>query len=113
MSDGGGEHVDDLIRMLTDHQVDLQAFIMSSLGNYSDTLDVLQLTNIALWKKAEKFRPGAAFLPWALKVAKYEILAFLRKRRRDRHTFSPELVELMVDVAAERAAELPVRSSAF
>ena len=113
MSEGGGEHVDDFIRMLTDHQVDLQAFIMSSLGNYSDTLDVLQLTNIALWKKADKFRPGAAFLPWALKVAKFEILAFLRVRRRDRHTFSPELVELMVDVAAERSQELQVRSSAL
>jgi RNA polymerase sigma-70 factor (ECF subfamily) len=113
MSEGGGEQVDDFIRMLTDHQVDLQAFIMSSLGNYSDTLDVLQLTNIALWKKADKFRPGAAFLPWALKVAKYEILGFLRMRRRDRHTFSPELVELMVDVASDRSAELPMRSSAL
>lgn len=113
MSDQNDRHLDDFIRMLTEHQVDLQAFIMSSLGNYSDTQDVLQLTNIALWKKASTFRSGAPFLPWALKVAKYEILAFIRKRRRDRHTFSPELVELMVDVAVQRGPELPKRSSAL
>lgn len=113
MSNSDQRHIDDFIRMLTDHQVDLQAFIMSSLGNYSDMMDVLQLTNIALWKKASQFRPGAKFLPWALKVAKYEILAFMRVRRRDRHTFSPEVVELMIDVAVERAQETTARSDAL
>jgi RNA polymerase sigma-70 factor (ECF subfamily) len=113
MSERGEQHIDDFIRMLTDHQVDLQAFIMSALGNYSDTLDVLQLTNIALWKKASQFRPGASFLPWGLKVAKYEILAFMRIRRRDRHTFSPDVVELMVDMAVERSQDVSVRSRAL
>src|SRR3954471_11947014 len=109
MDQGGEQHIDKFICMLTDHQVDLQAFIMSSLGNYSDTLDVLQLTNIALWKKSAQFTPGANFLPWALKVAKFELLAFMRLRRRDRHTFSLELVELMADVAIERSSETTAR----
>ena len=113
MSKSGEQGLDAFIRMLTDHQVDLQAFIMSSLGNYSDTMDVLQLTNIALWKKAAQFRPDAKFLPWALKVAKYEILAFMRVRRRDRHTFSPEIVELMIDVAVERSQDTSTRSNAL
>ena len=113
MSQSGEQGLDAFIRMLTDHQVELQAFIMSSLGNYSDTMDVLQLTNIALWKKAAQFRPDATFLPWALKVAKYEILAFMRVRRRDRHTFSPEVVELMVDMAVERSQDVTARSRAL
>jgi len=104
---------DQFICLLTEHQVDLQAFIMSSLGNYSDTLDVLQLTNLALWKKASQFLPDAKFLPWALNVAKFEILAFMRARRRDRHTFSPELVELMVDVASRRSPEVSARGRAL
>lgn len=113
MDQGGEQHIDEFICMLTDHQVELQAFIMSSLGNYSDTLDVLQLTNVALWKKATQFQPGARFLPWALKVAKFELLAFMRVRRRDRHTFSPEVVELMADVAAEGAEEISTRCHAL
>lgn len=113
MKENGDQPLDQFIRMLTEHQVDLQAFIMSSLGNYADTLDVLQLTNLALWKKAGKFRPDAKFLPWGLSVAKFEILAFMRARSRDRHTFSPELVELMVDVATERSPEVTARSQAL
>ena len=113
MDRSGDLHTDAFIRMLTDHQVDLQAFIMSSLGNYPDTLDVLQLTNIALWKKAAQFQPGAPFLPWALTVAKFEVLAFMRVRRRDRHTFNSEVVELMVDVAAERSGEATARGQAL
>src|SRR5882757_955755 len=103
----------EFIGMLTDHQVDLLAFILSSLGDYSDTLDVLQRTNIVLWQKAALFRRGAPFLPWALKIAKFEILAFMRQRRRDRHVFCPEVVELMVDTAIERSGELSPRSDAL
>ncbi len=99
--------------MLTNHQVDLQAFILSSLGDYVDTLDVLQRTNVVLWKKASQFRPEAPFLPWALKIAKYEILAFVRARRRDRHIFRPEVVELMVDMAIARSSGYSLRSEAL
>ena len=103
----------EFIGLLTDHQVDLQAFILSSLGDYANTLDVLQRTNVVLWQKASQFRKGAPFLPWALKVAKLEILAYMRARRRDRHVFCPEVVELMVDTAIERAAQLSPRSDAL
>jgi RNA polymerase sigma-70 factor (ECF subfamily) len=103
----------EFIGRLTDHQVDLQAFILSSLGDYADTLDVLQRTNIVLWKKAVEFRSDAPFLPWALKIAKYEILAFMRARRRDRHVFRPEVVELMVDTAIERSERISQRSEAL
>ncbi|QDU53907.1 sigma-70 family RNA polymerase sigma factor [Aeoliella mucimassa] len=112
-SDPRDEPVDAFIRLLTDHQVDLQAFIMSSLGNHPDTLDVLQATNIALWKKASVFDPTAPFLPWAIGVARFEVLAFMRKKRRDRHTFSPEVVELLMDVAAHRTSETSCRSRAL
>jgi RNA polymerase sigma-70 factor, ECF subfamily len=103
----------EFIRMLTDHQVDLQAFILSSLGDYSDTLDVLQRTNVVLWKKAAQFRPGAPFLPWALKVARYEILGFMRARKRDRHVFRTEVVDLMLDVAIERSVNISERGEAL
>ena len=113
MSDGQDSGLDDFVRLLTEHQLTLQAFIMSSLGNYADTVDVLQLTNVALWKKASQFRTDAPFLPWALKVAKFEILTFLRSRRRDRHIFSPELVDQMIDAATEQAGDVEVRSRAL
>lgn len=108
------ETTDKFIRMLTDHQLDLQAAIFSSLGDYTDTLDVLQRTNVVLWRKASEFRPDAPFLPWALKIAKFELLAFLRARRQDRHVLlSPEVVELMYDMAIDRSSGCSQRGEAL
>lgn len=103
----------EFVKVLTDHQVDLHAFIMSSLGDYSDTVDVLQRTNLELWKKASEFRSDSPFLPWALKFAKNEILKYMRKQRRDRHVFRPEVMELMVEVAMERSPGISTRSEAL
>jgi RNA polymerase sigma-70 factor (ECF subfamily) len=105
---------DKFIRMMTEHQLDLQAVIFSSLGDYTNTMDVLQQTNVVLWRKASEFRPDASFLPWALKIAKYEMLAFVRARRHDRHVLlSPEVVELMCDMAIERSSTISQRAEAF
>jgi RNA polymerase sigma-70 factor (ECF subfamily) len=107
------EATDRYIGLLTDHQLDLQAFILSSLGDYADTMDVLQRTNVVLWKKAGEFRTGAPFLPWALKIAKYEILAFMRAKRREQLLFRPEVIERMVDVAIERSGGFSARGEAL
>jgi RNA polymerase sigma-70 factor (ECF subfamily) len=48
-----------------------------------------------------------------LKIAKFEVLAFMRARRRDRHVFRPEVVELMVDMAIERSSGLSGRNEAL
>ena len=43
---------------LTACQSRLRGFILASLGNYADTADVLQRTNLILWKKAERIPSG-------------------------------------------------------
>lgn len=106
-------NTDEFIRMMTEHQIDIEAFIMSSLGDYANTQDVLQKTNVALWKKVDQFRPGAKFMPWALQMAKYEILTFMRSRKRDRLVFRPELVELMIDLATDQSPGLRPRMDAL
>ena len=105
--------LDVYVQDLTASQGRLRAFILASLGNYADTADVLQRTNLALWKKAREFHAGAAFLPWALTIARYEILSFLRDSKRDRHVFSNEVVSLMLDVAEGDSSETDERRHAL
>lgn len=104
MTDSGLEELEFYVQELTGSQSRLRGYILASLGNYSNTADVLQRTNLTLWKKAREFRPGAEFLPWALSIARFEILAFLRDHRRDRHVFSDEVAKLMLDAAASEIA---------
>lgn len=86
---------------------------MASLGNYTNSQDVLQRTNLTLWRKAGEFRAGAPFMPWALAVARFEVLAFLRDHRRERLVFQPDVVELMCGAAAAGVSEIPDRRHAL
>jgi RNA polymerase sigma-70 factor (ECF subfamily) len=105
MGNGDADRLDDYVQQLTASQSRLRGYILASLGNYANTADVLQRANLTLWKKAGEFRAGADFLPWALTITRYEILAFLRDHRRDRHVFSEDVAELMLNAAASEVSE--------
>ena len=101
------------VQQLTACQGRLRGFILASLGNYADTADVLQRTNLILWKKAAEFTPEADFVPWALSIARYEILAFRRDSHRDRHVFSDDVTNLMLESAASEVADHGERTAAL
>ena len=73
------------------------AFILSLVGSVDVARDVLQDTNVVLWKKASSFQEGTNFIGWALTVARLEVLAYRRDRQRDRHTFDVERVGKLAD----------------
>jgi RNA polymerase sigma-70 factor, ECF subfamily len=91
----------------------LRGCIFASLGNHADAEDVLQRTNLALLRKAANFPEGGRFLPWALGVAKYEILSFVRDARRERLVFNADLVELMCDASDQEAHSISDRHDAL
>jgi len=95
------------------HQSHLRAFVLGSLGDYTHCEDVLQQTNLILWEKCGDFRPGAEFLPWALAIARFEILAFFRDRQRDRLVFHPDVVELMTEAALPEIKQVSERQHAL
>ena len=104
---------DEFIRLLTSHQTQLRGLIHAAIGHYTDTQDVLQRTNLAIWKKAGEFDPTRSFLGWAVGVARYEILAFARDRTRDRLLFTPELAEAVAAEAEELLVQVPARQEAL
>jgi RNA polymerase sigma-70 factor (ECF subfamily) len=61
---------------------------------------------MAMWRKFEQFEPGSSFRNWAFQIARFEAMNFRRKRQRDRHLFSDELIRLLADDAALHAAHL-------
>ncbi len=55
---------------------------------------------MVLWQKFGEFDATRDFRKWAFGVARYEVLAFLRDRARDRHVFDDDLVTKLADDAA-------------
>jgi RNA polymerase sigma-70 factor, ECF subfamily len=80
------------VQLLTSEQTHLFSYIVMLLGDVNDASNVLQQTNLVLWRKMEEFDIQTNFQAWARKVAYYQTLAFLRDRKRDKHVFDEELL---------------------
>ena len=75
------------VQQLIAEQTGLFAYIVTLLGNLNDASNVLQQTNLVLWRKAEQFTPGTSFHSWSKKTAYYQTLAFCAIRNAT-NTFS-------------------------
>lgn len=94
---------DRMISLITGHQAVLHRYIVSLIPNISLADDVLQETNLVLWRKADEYDHARPFLPWAMTVAWHQVQAARRDHGRDRHVFDDSLVDLL---AQEQAAML-------
>lgn len=76
------ESEEAFITELTAHQPAIQAFIVSLMPGDPDTDEVMQRTNLVLWRKRDSFTPGTNFRAWAFECAKWTIRAYLKEKRR-------------------------------
>jgi RNA polymerase sigma-70 factor (ECF subfamily) len=93
---------EQFVRNLTNCQPSLYGYILSLLPNREDANDVLQDTNLVMWRRSNEYVEGANFTAWAYKIARYKVLALYRDRRRDRHVFDETLFNQLADDAERR-----------
>lgn len=86
-----------MVGWIASHQAALHRFILSLLADRTLANDVLQETNLVLWRKAAEYDPERPFLAWAFGIARHQVMAARRDAGRDRHVFSDQLVELLAD----------------
>jgi RNA polymerase sigma-70 factor, ECF subfamily len=72
----------EFIQLLTSNQSRLFAYLLSLLGNRQQAEDVMQETNMILWRKASQFQLGTNFNAWMFKIAYYQVLDHRRKRNK-------------------------------
>jgi RNA polymerase sigma-70 factor (ECF subfamily) len=91
--------------MLTQSQGRLYAYILSLLPESNTARDVLQETNVVLWRKADQFVEGTNFIAWAYSIARTMVLTSYRQRQRDRHIFDESLVAMLADESEDSDRE--------
>jgi RNA polymerase sigma-70 factor (ECF subfamily) len=84
---------------IVDSQRSLYAYILKLLPHSSDAKDVLQETNLVLMSKLPEEGEIRSFNAWAARVAYYQVLAHLSRKKRDRMYFSEELMRGLADEA--------------
>ncbi|HML75389.1 MAG TPA: sigma-70 family RNA polymerase sigma factor [Anaerohalosphaeraceae bacterium] len=71
------------VELITLHQSQIYAYIISLVPNFSNADDLLQKTCKTLWEKFEEYQPGTDFLAWAIVVANFKIREFWRTQKRN------------------------------
>lgn len=92
---------DEFIKLLTSSQSALYACILSLLPDRTAAQDILQETNLTLWRKVDEFEIGTNFMAWASRIARYHILNYRRQLSRDRQIFDERLFEELCEKQAE------------
>ena len=84
MSPAETELHDRFLRLFTTNEEAVRAFVRRLVPARADADDVMQEVSIVLWKKFAAFQAGTDFRAWAFGVARFEVLAWLRDKGRDR-----------------------------
>ena len=100
------QNTEHFVKLLTEHQNRLYGCIYSLLGDRSRSADVVQETNLVLWRKFAEFDPQRPFLPWAFSIARFQVLAHLRDHKRDRMLLNEELVQTLAEETEKEAERL-------
>lgn len=93
-----------IIAQITGCQSALYAYVCSLLGTSAGAADVLQEANLVLWQKAGEYDRARPFLPWAYKIAWFQVLAHRKRLSRDRLVFDDALLAT-VDETFRRQGE--------
>ena len=96
------------------HRLPLRGFLLAATGCPHQAEDLLQNVACVLHVKFSMYEASRPFGPWALGIARLEVLKWRQQRARRREVLSPEAIDLMTgdiadqfDLLAERLAVLP------
>lgn len=73
---------EEFVTELTANQPALQAFIASLMPGDPGTDDVMQRTNLTLWRKRGTYQSGTNFRAWAFECAKWTMRAYFKEKQR-------------------------------
>jgi len=104
--------MDDFLSLFSKYQQRLYLYILSVLPNPHDAEDVLQNTNVVVWRKIDEFQPGTDFRAWVFQICHYEICKF-RGRCRPQGGFSDELFDELAVEYRRREDLLDMRQDAL
>jgi RNA polymerase sigma-70 factor (ECF subfamily) len=88
------------LRLFTAHEAVVRAYVRRLVPLRADADDVMQDVSVVLWDKFESFRDGGDFQSWAFGVARFEALAWLRDKARDRLVLDENVAQKIAEESA-------------
>ena len=83
------------LALILECQQDLKNYLYSLHPHAQDLDDLFQETSLKLWQIFDEYDNQRPFLPWALRIAYFQVLRFRKNHTRDRLVFSDDLLEII------------------
>lgn len=113
VSGDSATRVEAFVSLLGQNQRRIHLFVASLVPNASDADDILQETNLVLWREFDQFVLGTNFASWACTVAFNQVLAWRKRKQRDRLVFSDQFLSAVSGELLAQADRIEDRSSAL
>lgn len=110
-SDVIDQRLSQFTELLSTCQAQLLATTYALVQNMADAEDICQRASLTLWRRFDEFELGTDFRAWAVTVARFEAMNFVRKRKKDRLFFSERVLEAIADTQMERLADCELQES--
>ncbi len=107
------ERIELFVRLIGLHQHQIHRYLLSLVPHAHDADDLLQNTNLFLWREFGKFTEGTSFVSWGCSVAYHEVLAWRKRRSRDRLVFSEEFLQAVNEQLTLGGDHIEARSRAL
>ena len=104
MNQDNRQRNDQIVQLLTGVQQQLVRNIRALVPHRADADEVLQETNLFIWRHADEYELGTNFAAWACKIAHYQVLTFRKRKARCRLRFSDTLVDQLATNAERTPA---------
>ena len=95
---------EEFIELLTGAQSSVFGYILSLCHDHAKAQDILQETNVTLWRKAEDFEPGTNFTAWACRTAYFHVLNHRRKASREQLVFDEDVLDYLAERQEDRVS---------
>ena len=100
---------EELAVQWTKAQRKVEAFILSLVPDFSQADDILQNVAMVVVRKQAEYDMDLPFLPWAIQIARFEVLKHRRTMARDRHQFGESVMSQLADAHLREGPELNER----
>lgn len=104
---------EEFARLLGGVQQVLRVYLTALVYAREAVDDILQETNVVLWREFESFPAGGNFSAWACGVAYNQVRAWRKSQQRDRLRFTEEFLDAVAREFEGRTGEIDQRLDAL
>ena len=92
---------EQFVELLTRHHQRIFLFILSMVPNQNEAEEILQETNLILWRKFNEFEPGTNFKAWAFRVAYHKVKQYWERQSHERLLFDEAFLHRVAEMATK------------